>query len=123
MTVPDAEVRSGTLVSMATLRLFASARDAAGRGRDELPGGTVAEVLAAAVERYGPGFAAVLATCRVWVNGEDVPEHTSVGPADEVAVLPPVSGGAVDISPVGIGAAGIGAAGISGGRDGGEKHG
>lgn len=94
MTVPDVAAHRSTLQPMATLRLFASARDAAGRGRDELPGDTVAEVLAMAVDRYGPGFAEVLGTCRVWVNGEDVPEHTAVGPADEVAVLPPVSGGA-----------------------------
>lgn len=79
---------------MATVRLFAAARDAAGRGRDELPGETVADILAAAVERYGPRFADVLATCRIWLNGDDVPEHTPVGPDDEVAVLPPVSGGA-----------------------------
>lgn len=79
---------------MATVRLFASAREAAGRGRDEVPGATVAEVLAAATDRYGPGFATVLDTCRVWVNGEAVPPHTEVGSDDEVAVLPPVSGGA-----------------------------
>jgi branched-chain amino acid transport system substrate-binding protein len=36
-----------------TLRLFASAREAAGTGRDELPGATVAEVLQAAVEAVG----------------------------------------------------------------------
>jgi sulfur-carrier protein len=87
----------GTLTTMANVRLFASAREAAGRGRDELPGATVADVLAAARDRYGAGFADVLATCRIWVNGEAVPEHTVVGPDDEVAVLPPVSGGATEI--------------------------
>lgn len=79
---------------MAIVRLFASAREAAGRGRDELPGNTVADVLAHACDRYGPGFAAVLGTCRIWVNGEPVSEQSPVGPADELAVLPPVSGGA-----------------------------
>lgn len=119
MIVPDVALRSDTLQAMATLRLFASARDAAGRGRDELPGGTVAEVLAAAVDRYGPGFAAVLDTCRVWVNGEDVPEHTEVGPADEVAVLPPVSGGADERRGDGPGPV----VRISGDHDGGPSHG
>ena len=76
------------------LRLFASARDAAGTGRDVVPGGTVAEVLAEARARYGDRFAAVLEDSRVWVNGDSVPEDTPVGDADEVAVLPPVSGGA-----------------------------
>ncbi|CAN5523686.1 hypothetical protein BH23ACT3_BH23ACT3_11780 [soil metagenome] len=92
--IPGGVGCTGTLASMANVRLFASAREAAGRGRDELPGATVADVLAAACDRYGPGFADVLATCRIWVNGETVPEHTVVGPDDEVAVLPPVSGGA-----------------------------
>ena len=79
---------------MAVLRLFASAREAAGTGRDTVDGGTVAEVLETARARYGEGFAAVLTTCRVWVNGEPAEPGRAVGPADEVAVLPPVSGGA-----------------------------
>lgn len=79
---------------MATLRLFASAREAAGTGRDVVPGDTVAAVLDNAVARYGDGFAAVLATCRVWVNGEVTDPRAPVGENDEVAVLPPVSGGA-----------------------------
>lgn len=52
------------------------------------------EVLDAAVAKYGPGFADVLSTCRVWVNGESVALDHAVAPTDEVAVLPPVSGGA-----------------------------
>jgi molybdopterin synthase sulfur carrier subunit len=78
---------------MALLRLFASAREAAGRGRDEIDGATVADVLAVASERYGEAFVAVLPTCRLWVNGDPAEPDTAVGPADEVAVLPPVSGG------------------------------
>lgn len=75
------------------MRLFASARDAAGTGSDVLDGTTVAEVLAAAENRYGSRFSDVLATCKVWVNGDDAGPDTVVGPGDEVAVLPPVSGG------------------------------
>ncbi len=78
---------------MARLRLFAAAREAAGTGRDVVDGRTVADVLAEAVERYGATFAALLPTCRVWVNGEPATEHTAVQDTDEVAVLPPVSGG------------------------------
>ncbi len=78
---------------MALLRLFASAREAAGRGHDEIDGATVADVLALASQRYGEGFVALLPTCRVWVNGDPADPDTPVGPADEVAVLPPVSGG------------------------------
>jgi len=78
---------------MPVLRLFASAREAAGTGRDELPGDTVEQLLANAVARYGEPFAAVLATSRVWVNGEEGDRATALRAGDEVAVLPPVSGG------------------------------
>ena len=80
--------------TMPALRLFAAARQAAGTTRDDVPGATVAEVLAEARRRYGPGFAALLPTCRVWVNGEQADDATVVEAGDEVAVLPPVSGGA-----------------------------
>jgi molybdopterin synthase sulfur carrier subunit len=78
---------------MAVLRLFAQAREAAGAGRDAIGGGTVDDVLAAAIARYGEAFAALLPTCKVWVNGEPAHGHEQVGDDDEVAVLPPVSGG------------------------------
>jgi molybdopterin synthase sulfur carrier subunit len=83
----------GTLAGMATLRLFAAAREAAGTGRAEVPGTTVDDVLAVAVDRYGATFEQVLATCKVWVNGDEAGRSTPVGDGDEVAVLPPVSGG------------------------------
>lgn len=78
---------------MARLRLFASAREAAGTKADELPGATVGAVLDAAIAKYGPAFAGVLDTAAVWCNGEPVERDAAVGDADEVAVLPPVSGG------------------------------
>ena len=78
---------------MAILRLFASAREAAGTKRDEIDGIDVGEILATATARYGEAFAAVLRTCKIWVNGEPADSATPVGPRDEVAVLPPVSGG------------------------------
>lgn len=78
---------------MAVLRLFAAAREAAGTGRDDVPGDTVGAVLDAAVGRYGPAFDAVLATSKVWVNGEGADRGDAVTATDEVAVLPPVSGG------------------------------
>ncbi|MGY6502642.1 MAG: MoaD/ThiS family protein [Acidimicrobiales bacterium] len=79
---------------MAVLRLFASAREAAGTSRAELDGATVGEVLDRARARFGPSFAAVLDTSQVWVNGDPCESTTPVGVADEVAILPPVSGGA-----------------------------
>ncbi|MHB8661435.1 MAG: MoaD/ThiS family protein [Acidimicrobiales bacterium] len=76
------------------LRLFAAARDAAGTGREEVEARTVGEVLADATRRHGVRFAEVLAASRVWLNGEPADETDLVAPGDEVAVLPPVSGGA-----------------------------
>ena len=78
---------------MAVLRLFAAAREAAGTGRDEVPGATVGDVLDAAVARSGGGFAAVLGQCKVWRNGDETTREATVDDGDEVAVLPPVSGG------------------------------
>jgi molybdopterin synthase sulfur carrier subunit len=73
--------------------LFAAAREAAGTARDSVPGDTVAAVLEEAVRRYGPAFADVVAASRVWCNGEPAEPSDPVADADEVAVLPPVSGG------------------------------
>ena len=86
-------VGEGIVAGVANVRLFASAREAAGTGRDVLEGSTVAEVLSAATARYGRGFAAVLETCRIWVNGDEATADQAVSDTDEVAILPPVSGG------------------------------
>ncbi len=79
---------------MAIVRLFAAAREAAGTGRAEIAGATVGDVLDAASATFGEGFAAVLAGSRVWLNGEPADRADAVTDRDEVAVLPPVSGGA-----------------------------
>lgn len=79
-----------------TLLLFAAAREAAGTNRDTVDGATVGEVLENARTRYGETFAAVLAGSRVWLDGEEPTSGDATPVADdaEVAVLPPVSGGA-----------------------------
>ncbi len=59
-----------------------------------IDGATVREVLDAAVARHGAAFAEVLPTCRIWLNGDDADlDDDPVTVDDEVAVLPPVSGG------------------------------
>lgn len=78
---------------MATVRLFAQAKDAAGCSRATVGGATVAEVLKQASDRFGDRFAQVLEISAVWVNGEFASPGQAVGDSDEVAVLPPVSGG------------------------------
>jgi molybdopterin converting factor small subunit len=73
--------------------MFASAREAAGTGRAVFDGATVADVLEAATATFGVQFARVLPMCKVWVNGDAAEPSTPVTDVDEVAVLPPVSGG------------------------------
>jgi molybdopterin converting factor small subunit len=79
---------------LAVLRLFAGAREAAGTARDEVPGHTVGDVLDTARARYGAAFTDLLEHCAIWCNGEPCDLDAAVTDQDEVAVLPPVSGGA-----------------------------
>ncbi|MGH9047109.1 MAG: MoaD/ThiS family protein [Acidimicrobiales bacterium] len=75
------------------LRLFGPVAEAARTRCEEVEGTSLDEVLATARLRYGEEFAAHARCCRVWVNGEVPPPGLQLGPADEVALLPPVSGG------------------------------
>jgi molybdopterin converting factor small subunit len=76
-----------------SLVLFASARQAAGTSQVQLRAGTVGEALELARTMFGSDFAAVADRSRIWVNGEAAGPETSLAAGDEVAVLPPVSGG------------------------------
>ena len=77
------------------VRLFAQAREAAGRSHDERVAATLGQLLDDLRADYGAAFAAVLAGARVWVNGDEPldGDATPLHDGDEVAVLPPVSGG------------------------------
>ena len=78
------------------LRLFAGARDAAGRGSDTFDARTLGDALDHARAVYGAAFTAILERSRVWVNGDEAADGdaTVLADDDEIAVLPPVSGGA-----------------------------
>lgn len=78
---------------MARLLLLGPAREAAGPRNDEVDGLTVDAVLDEAVARYGTKFEAILGVSQVWLNGEPTERDALVEPYDEVAVLPPISGG------------------------------
>jgi molybdopterin synthase sulfur carrier subunit len=78
---------------VARLLLLGPAREAAGVGNDEIDGANLSEVLHEATRRYGPGFEEVLRISQIWINGEPAEGRTVVGPHDQVAVLPPISGG------------------------------
>jgi sulfur-carrier protein len=78
------------------VRLFAAARDVAGRGEDTVSAGPLTDVLGTLEERYGERFAAVLSVATVLVDGSAVGRDAPVAVPDgaEVAILPPFSGGA-----------------------------
>ncbi len=80
---------------MARLRLFANLRESAGTGQAEFPGKTVEEVLNAAKSAYGKDFSRGMTIAKVWVNGEPATPRDAVTDHDEIALIPPVSGGAV----------------------------
>jgi molybdopterin synthase sulfur carrier subunit len=91
---------------MPRLRLFATLREAAGTASTDIPGNTVAEVLSQATLRFGPDFSRALVTAQTWVNGERAGPATPVTEGDEIALIPPVSGGTTVVrSPAGLEAA------------------
>jgi molybdopterin converting factor subunit 1 len=75
--------------------LFGAAADRAGTRKVQLKveeDSTLAEVWPLLVERY-PDLSSMRDTLAFAVNGEYARMDGRVGPGDEVAVLPPVSGG------------------------------
>ena len=83
---------------MARLRLFANLRESAGTSQTDFPGATVGDVVDAAARQYGDSFRAGLAAAKMWVNGDPAELTTPVAEHDEIALIPPVSGGAATMS-------------------------
>ncbi|MFM7718015.1 MAG: MoaD/ThiS family protein [Actinomycetota bacterium] len=75
------------------VRLFAALRDLAGAPEVTSEGATVGAVLDDLAARFGAEFARIAAAGSVVVDGERADAERSVAGADEVAVLPPFSGG------------------------------
>jgi len=77
------------------VRLFAALREIAGEAElDGVPGRTAGELGAELGRRYGERFARIVEASSFVVNGERAGRDTPVAAGDEVAILPPVSGGA-----------------------------
>jgi MoaD family protein len=75
------------------VRLFASLRELAGAGEVTAAGTTVGELADALSEAHGDRFAKIAAVSSFVVNGDRASRETVVAEGDEVAILPPVSGG------------------------------
>ncbi|MDQ3965349.1 MAG: molybdopterin converting factor subunit 1 [Actinomycetota bacterium] len=75
--------------------LFGAAADRAGTRQIEIPvadGATLGELWSVLADRH-PGLAPMRETLAFAVNDEYARMEDAVSPGDEVAVLPPVSGG------------------------------
>lgn len=75
------------------MRLFAALRELAGAGEVEAEGRTVGEVTDSLGSLYGERFTKIAEVSSVVVNQERATRETVVADGDEVALLPPVSGG------------------------------
>ena len=75
------------------VRLFAALRELAGTSRAEVGGRTVGDVADALSAIHGERFARIVEVSSFVVNGERATRATVVADDDEVAILPPVSGG------------------------------
>jgi diacylglycerol kinase family enzyme/molybdopterin converting factor small subunit len=78
---------------VARVRLFASLREEAGAARLEVDGATVDDVVTALTVRFGAKFGEIARVGSVVVDGERAEFDAKIGPDQEVALLPPVSGG------------------------------
>jgi len=76
-----------------SVRLFAALREEAGTPVVEVSAGTAGEAVDALSARFGDRFARVAAVGSIVVNGERADRDTPVSEGDELALLPPVSGG------------------------------
>jgi len=75
------------------VRLFAALRELAGASRLETSGRTVGEIVDGLSVVNGERFGQIAAVSSFVVNGDRATRETAVADGDEVAILPPVSGG------------------------------
>ena len=75
------------------VRLFAALRELAGASMVEATGATAGEIVDDLSRRYGERFERIAAAGTVVVNGDATGRDHVISPRDEVALLPPVSGG------------------------------
>jgi sulfur-carrier protein len=75
------------------VRLFAALRELAGTSELDMEASDVGALLDQLTEKLGPRFERIMQVGTVVVDGETVGRDRLLNPEDEVALLPPVSGG------------------------------
>jgi molybdopterin synthase sulfur carrier subunit len=79
---------------VATVRYFAGARAATGIAAEEIPAGSLKELVEALELRHGQGLIRILGACSFLVDGLSCREPTTtLTGASTVDVLPPFAGG------------------------------
>lgn len=78
---------------MLTVHLFAAAAERVGRPAVEIPQPPTVAALRRLLADNWPSLADLLPRCTVAVNHEYATDDLRLNPGDEVAVIPPVSGG------------------------------
>lgn len=78
-----------------TVKLFASARERAGKDSLSLSmeEGSSVSRLRAELDRVAPDLAPLLSRCAIAVNRKYAAADVVISSADEIAVIPPVAGG------------------------------
>lgn len=77
---------------MPTVRLFARTRDLAGADSIQVDAATVAELRTRLREKV-PALEGLLPRCAIAVNESFADDAQSISNSDEIALIPPVSGG------------------------------
>jgi sulfur-carrier protein len=85
-------------MTVVKVRLFAALRELAGASEVEAEADTVAEVIEVLSARYGERFSRIVEVGTAVVDGERVDRETVMTDGQEVALLPPVSGGVASTS-------------------------
>ena len=80
-------------MTVVKVRLFAALRELAGASEVEAEGGTVGEVIQVLSARYGERFSTIAEVGSAVVDAERATRETVLRDGQEVALLPPVSGG------------------------------
>jgi molybdopterin converting factor small subunit len=75
------------------VRLFAALRDLAGGSEVDATGATASDVLEDLCARFGERFARIARAGSIVVDGERSTPDRRLSGTEEVAILPPVSGG------------------------------